>query len=67
MLALATVAAGFATATVKRAVVAHPVLQAAAWNVEITGFVEVREERERSDRIVVRVHTHQCAAGRRAA
>jgi competence protein ComEC len=34
----------------------HPVLPAVAWNVDVTGFVEVREERERSDRIVVRVH-----------
>jgi competence protein ComEC len=55
-LALATMAAGFATATTKRALVAHPVLQTAVWNVEIAGFVEVREERERSDRVVVRVH-----------
>ena len=49
---------------VKRAIIAHPVLQAAAWNVEVTGFVEVREERERSDRIVVRVHSIERAAGR---
>jgi len=55
-LAFAAIAAGFATATVKRALIAHPVLSAVAWNVEIAGFVEVREERERSDRIVVRVH-----------
>jgi competence protein ComEC len=55
-LALAAASAGFATATIKRAVIAHPVLQAAAWNVELAGFVEVREERERSDRIVLRVH-----------
>jgi competence protein ComEC len=54
-LAAATVAAGFATATIKRAVIAHPVLSAPLWNVEIGGFVEAREERERSDRIVVRV------------
>jgi competence protein ComEC len=55
-LAIAAAAAGFATATVKRAMIAHPVLQAPAWNVEIAGFVETREERERSDRITVRVH-----------
>jgi competence protein ComEC len=55
VLATAAVAAGFATVTVKRAIIAHPVLSAAAWNVEIAGFVEIREERERSDRIVVRV------------
>jgi competence protein ComEC len=54
-LTLATIAAGFATATIKQAVVAHPVLRAAAWNVDLAGFIEVREERERSDRIVIRV------------
>ena len=51
----AALAAGFATATGKRALIAHPVLAVPAWNVEIGGFVEAREERERSDRIVVRV------------
>jgi len=56
-IAVAAVAAGFATATLKRAIIAHPVLQAVAWNVQVAGFVEVREERERSDRIVVRVHS----------
>jgi competence protein ComEC len=56
VLALAAASAGFLTATAKRAIIAHPVLQAAAWNVDIAGFVEAREERERSDRIVVRVH-----------
>ncbi len=55
LLGLAAAAAGFATATIKRAVIAHPVLSAPVWNVEIAGFVEVREERERSDRVVVRV------------
>ncbi len=43
--------------TSKSARVAHPILQHTAWNVSLAGFVEVREERERSDRIVVRVHT----------
>jgi len=37
-LAIAAAAAGFATATVKRAMIAHPVLQAPAWNVEIAGL-----------------------------
>jgi competence protein ComEC len=55
-LAAAAIAAGFATATLKQVIVAHPVLQAPAWNVEVAGFVEMREERERSDRITVRVH-----------
>src|SRR5207245_480665 len=39
-LAVATVAAGFATATIKRAIIAHPVLPAPLWNVELGGFVE---------------------------
>ena len=56
MVGVAAIAAGFAAATVKRAFIDHPVLPAVAWNVDVTGFVEVREERERSDRIVVRVH-----------
>ena len=38
VLALAAASAGFLTATAKRALIAHPVLQAAAWNVEIAGF-----------------------------
>jgi competence protein ComEC len=54
-LGMAAMAAGFATATLKSALIAHPVLRHSAWNVSIRGFVQVREERERSDRIVVRV------------
>jgi len=54
-LAVATITAGFAAGTFKRAHIAHPVLQVATANVGIAGFVETREERERSDRIVVRV------------
>src|SRR6267154_583201 len=54
-LAVATITAGFAGGTFKRALIAHPVLQVATSNVSITGFIETREERERSDRIVVRV------------
>src|SRR5262249_23139930 len=52
---IAAVAAGFAAASIKREIIAHPVLAAPVWNVELAGFVEVREERERSDRIVVRL------------
>src|SRR5215472_3918413 len=52
---LTALSAGFATATVKREIIAHPVLSAPAWNVELAGFVEMREEHERSDRIVVRL------------
>ncbi len=54
-LAFAALAAGFATATLKSAYIAHPVLLYPAFGAEISGFVEVREERARSDRIVVRV------------
>jgi competence protein ComEC len=54
-LGLAAMAAGFATATLKTVQVAHPILARPAGNVQVAGFVEVREERERSDRIVVRV------------
>jgi competence protein ComEC len=54
-LGAAALAAGLATATIKRAIIAHPVLSAPVWNVDIAGFVEIREERERSDRIVVRI------------
>ena len=57
LIGVAAVAIGFAVVTLKSARVAHPILQHTAWNVSLAGFVEVREERERSDRIVVRVHT----------
>ncbi len=56
-LGFAAMAAGFTTATLRTQRVAHPVLQYAVSTVTLSGFVEVREERERSDRIVVRVHT----------
>src|SRR6185437_4935590 len=56
-LGFAAIAAGFATATLRTQRVTHPVLQYAVSTVTLSGFVEIREERERSDRIVVRVHT----------
>src|SRR6516164_7916097 len=49
LVALAAIVAGFATATLKTALVAHPILRHGAWNVTITGWVEVREDRARSD------------------
>jgi len=55
-LGFAAIAAGFATATLKSEHIAHPVLQFPVASVTLSGFVEIREERERSDRIVVRVH-----------
>ena len=57
LLAVTAAASGFAVVTLKSARIAHPILQHTAWNIPITGFVEVREERERTDRIVVRVHS----------
>ena len=56
LLGLAAATAGFATATLKSTRVAHPVLAQPAWNVTIAGWVEVREERARTDRIAIRVH-----------
>ena len=54
-LAFSAISAGFAIATLRTASIAHPVLAAPA-TLTISGWVEVREERERSDRIVVRAH-----------
>jgi len=51
----AAIAAGFATAAVKSRVFDHTILLTSAYSVSVSGFVETREERERSDRIVVRV------------
>ena len=54
MVALA-IAAGFAVACVKRVVIEHEMLRSAVWNAAVSGFVEAREQRERTDRIVVKV------------
>jgi competence protein ComEC len=54
-LAFTAAAAGFAVATLRSAAISHPVLQSYA-TLKLSGWVEVREERERSDRVVVRVH-----------
>ncbi|MBI5319811.1 MAG: ComEC/Rec2 family competence protein [Bradyrhizobium sp.] len=52
---LAAAAAGFATATWKTARVAHGVLARPIYAVALTGFVETRDIRERTDRFVLRV------------
>jgi competence protein ComEC len=52
---IAALAAGFATATLKTARVAHGVLARPMFSVSLKGFVETREERERTDRFVLRV------------
>jgi competence protein ComEC len=57
---LATAAAGgFAAATLKSAYAAHPVLSRPLFGVEIAGWIEVREERERTDRITIVVQKMQ--------
>ena len=55
-LAIAAIAAGFTTATFKSLRVEHAVLAAPAGYAEVSGFVENREERERTDRFLLRVH-----------
>ncbi|TMJ82623.1 MAG: ComEC family competence protein [Alphaproteobacteria bacterium] len=54
---IAAVAAGFATATWKTARIAHGVLARPMFSVSLSGFVETRDIRERTDRFVLRV-TH---------
>lgn len=52
---IAAVAAGFAVATWKAARVAHGVLARPVYSVALSGFVETRDIRERTDRFVLRV------------
>ena len=52
---IASLAAGFATATWKTALIAHGVLAKPAYSVSLSGFVEARDIRERTDRFVLRV------------
>ncbi len=52
---LAAIASGFAAATLKATRVAHNVLARPIYTASIKGFVETREERERTDRFVLRV------------
>ncbi|NEW96580.1 ComEC/Rec2 family competence protein [Rhodopseudomonas sp. BR0G17] len=61
VLLLAALVAGFATASLKAARIAHPVLAAPVFAAELRGFVEIREERERTDRFVLRVTQMQAA------
>jgi competence protein ComEC len=62
-LGIAAVAAGFFLATLRAHRLDHPILQRTAWGAALTGFVEAREERERSDRIVLRVHAIEGTRG----
>lgn len=52
---VASLAAGFATATFRTAHLAHEVLAKPAYSVSLSGFVEARDIRERTDRFVLRV------------
>jgi competence protein ComEC len=52
---VASIAAGFAAATWKTARIAHGVLARPAYSVSLSGFVEARDIRERTDRFVLRV------------
>ena len=52
---IAAIAAGFAVATWKTALIAHGVLARPMYSVSLSGFVEARDIRERTDRFVLRV------------
>jgi competence protein ComEC len=52
---VAATAAGFATATWKTKLIAHGVLARPMYAVSLSGFVETRDIRERTDRFVLRV------------
>lgn len=52
---VAAMAAGFATKATKTARVAHGVLAKPIFAVALKGFVETREERQRTDRSALRV------------
>lgn len=60
---LAAFASGFAVASLKTARVAHGVLARPVYAASIKGFVETREERERTDRFVLRVTDMQTQRG----
>jgi competence protein ComEC len=60
---IAAIAAGFAIATWKTARIAHGVLARPMFSVALTGFVETRDIRERTDRFVLRVVTMESARG----
>jgi competence protein ComEC len=59
VLSAAMLAGGFLTATLRTAASNHPILRQPGFGIAVSGFVEVAEERERSDRIVVAVHAMQ--------
>ncbi len=60
---IAAVAAGFATATSRTARLAHTVLEKPLYSVTLSGFVETRDIRERTDRFVLRVTEMEAPRG----
>ncbi len=54
-LAVFSIAAGFAVASIKTALISHPVLRYSASGVTVAGFVELKEESQHTDRFVLRV------------
>ena len=60
---LAAAAAGFAVATWKTARISHPVLAKPIYSAALTGFVETRDIRERTDRFVLRVVSMESQRG----
>jgi hypothetical protein len=64
-LGLLAVCAGSAVATIKAALIAHPVLRYPAYSVSLAGFVTLREESQKSDRFVMRVERIEGAASSR--
>jgi len=54
-LGLFGMALGFAVATLKTALIQHPVLRFPSSGVTVAGFVELREESQHTDRFVLRV------------
>jgi competence protein ComEC len=55
MVMIAAIAAGFAVATWRTALIAHGVLARPMYSVSLSGFVEARDIREKTDRFVLRV------------
>ncbi len=61
VLAFAAMALGLAAATLQTVRIGHVILQRPISSAVLAGFVEVREERERSDRIAVRVQRFEAS------
>ena len=60
-LCFAALAAGFFLATLRAHRIDHPILRRTVFGASLSGYVELREERERSDRVVLRVHSFEAA------